>query len=145
VAGAWPPLGCVAVGGPPKSLLLILARELASNLATPFFVVDSTGVLVFYNEAAESLLGQSFSETGAIGPDEWGGVMFHPEDLEGNPITVMDLPVVQTLSNGRPAHTSFRITGIDGVKRTLSVTSFPLFANREKLDGAVAVFWEDGE
>jgi PAS domain-containing protein len=142
--GAGRPLGFETVGGPPKSLLLILARELASNVATPFFVVDNTGVLVFYNEAAESLLGQSFSETGAIGPDEWGGVMFRPEDLEGNPITVMDLPVVQTLSDGRPAHTSFRITGLDGVKRTLSVTSFPLFANRQKLDGAVAVFWEDG-
>jgi PAS domain-containing protein len=131
------------VGAAPKSLLLILARELASNVATPFFVVDNTGWLVFYNEAAEGLLGQSFSETGAIGPDEWGGAMFNPEDLDGNPITVMDLPVVQTLTNGRPAHTSFRITGLDGVKRTLSVTSFPLYASREKLDGAVAIFWEE--
>lgn len=52
-----------------RSLLLILARELASNVATPMFVVDVHGVLVFYNEAAETLLGQSFSVTGPVGPD----------------------------------------------------------------------------
>jgi len=30
-----------------KSLLLILARELATNVATPIFVVDPEGTLVF--------------------------------------------------------------------------------------------------
>ena len=96
-----------------KSLLLILARELASNVATPMFVVDVHGVLVFYNEAAEELLGQSFSVT-AIGPDQWGGTMFQPEDLDGNRITVSDLPLAGTLRERRPAHARFRITGLDG-------------------------------
>jgi hypothetical protein len=52
-------------GSGPKSLPLILARELASNLATPMFLIDATGTLVFYNEAAELLIGKPFAELGA--------------------------------------------------------------------------------
>ena len=126
-----------------KSLLVILARELASNVATPMFVVDVHGVLVFYNEAAETLLGQSFSVTGPIGPDQWGGTMFQPEDLDGNRITVNDLPLAETLRQRRPAHARFRITGLDGVKRTIEATSFPLFASVDDLAGTLSVFWED--
>ena len=126
-----------------RSLLLILARELPSNLATPMFVVDTHGVLVFYNEAAELLLGQSFSVTGPIGPDQWGGTMFQPEDLDGNPITLDDLPLVETMRVRRPEHARFRITSLDGVKRTIQATSFPLFAHVDDLAGAVSVFWEE--
>jgi len=123
--------------------LLILARELASNVATPMFVVDVHGVLVFYNEAAETLLGQSFSVTGPVGPDQWGGSMFQWEDLEGNRITVNDLPLAGALTKRRPAHARFRITALDGVKRTLEATSFPLFAHVDDLAGTLSVFWED--
>jgi PAS domain-containing protein len=128
--------------GRDKSLLLILAREMATNLATPMFVVDPSGVLVFYNEAAESVLGQTFAVTGPIGPDQWGGTMFRPEDLDGNPVTVNELPLVETMTKRRPAHAAFRITGLDGVKRTIEATSFPLFARVDELAGAVGVFWE---
>ena len=128
-----------------KSLLLILARELASNLATPMFVVDSYGVLIFYNEAAEALLGQSFAVTGELSPDVWGGAMFGPEALDGTPITVADLPLSQTLVDQTPAHAMFRITGLDGVKRTIAATTFPLFAKVGFLSGAVAIFWEVAE
>jgi PAS domain-containing protein len=128
--------------GENKSLLLILAREMASNLATPMFVVDPHGVLVFYNEAAEGVLGQTFANTGPIGPDEWGGTLFHPEDMDGRPVTVNDLPLVETMSKRRPAHATFRITGLDGVKRLLAATAFPLYARRDELAGAVGVFWE---
>jgi hypothetical protein len=128
--------------GHDRSVLLILARELASNVATPMFVVDGRGVLVFYNEAAEKLLGQSFAVTGPIGQQEWGGAMFQPEDLDGNPITVNDLPLVETMRQRRPTHAMFRITGIDGVKRTIEVTAFPLFAKVDELSGALSIFWE---
>ena len=126
-----------------RSLLLILARELASNVATPMFVVDVHGVLVFYNEAAETLLGQSFSVTGPVGPDQWGGTMFQLEDLDGNRITVNELPLAKTLTERRPAHARFRITALDGVKRTIEATSFPLFAHVDDLAGTLSVFWED--
>ena len=60
--------------GSPKSLPLILARELASNLATPMFLLDAGGMLVFYNDAAALLLGKPFAELGEIPSGEFGDV-----------------------------------------------------------------------
>src|SRR6185503_161023 len=38
----------------------ILVRHLGSRLSVPLFLVDTEGTLVFYNEAAEGLLGRRF-------------------------------------------------------------------------------------
>ena len=65
----------VATGGARKSLPLILARELASNLATPMFLMDASGTLVFYNDAAELLIGRPFAELGEIASEEFGRVL----------------------------------------------------------------------
>ena len=70
--------------------------------------------------------------------------MFHPEDLEGKPISLADLPLSQGSGDRGPPHATFRITGLDGVKRTIAATSFPLFARVGELPGAVAMFWERG-
>src|SRR5918996_789492 len=61
-----------------KTLILILARELATNMATPVFVVDAEGKLVFYNEAAEGILGEPFDEVGELTRDQWSEA-FSPE------------------------------------------------------------------
>src|SRR6185295_13098613 len=55
----------------PKHLVHILAREFASNLATPTLIVDAQGLLIFYNEAAEEILGRSFAERGEMSIDEF--------------------------------------------------------------------------
>ena len=62
-----------------RPLELILARNLMSALSTPAFLVDEGGLLVFYNEAAGTLLGKRFEELGAVGPEEWGS-LFGPFD-----------------------------------------------------------------
>jgi PAS domain-containing protein len=46
-----------------KPLELILARNFLTSLSTPAFLVDRTGALLFYNEAAGALLGSSFEES----------------------------------------------------------------------------------
>ena len=51
---------------------LIQARALIANLSTAAFLVDNDGALLFYNEAAEGLLGLRFEEAGRMEPDEWG-------------------------------------------------------------------------
>jgi len=51
--------------------MLILARELATNAATPMFIADADGTLVFYNEPAERILGRSFAAAGEIVASEW--------------------------------------------------------------------------
>lgn len=126
-----------------KALALILMRELASNLATPLFLVDPEGTLVYYNEPAERVLGKRYAEAGELEAEEWGGVMFAPEGEDGRPLGFEDLPLVIAMTKRRPAHRRFRITGLDEQRRTIEVTAFPLFARDDEFVGAVAIFWED--
>ena len=126
-----------------KSLVLILARELATNSATPMFVVDPDGVLIFFNEPAERVLGRSFAETGPLGPEQWGS-MFDPRDAEGNLIPADALPLTAALRELKPGHMTMRIKGLDESERDIAITAFPLFARANDFVGAVAIFWEQG-
>lgn len=54
-----------------RELEIILTRQLASYLATPAFIVDPEGNLLFYNDPAEALLGHRFDETGEMLAREW--------------------------------------------------------------------------
>jgi PAS domain-containing protein len=125
------------------NLVFILARGLASSIATPLFLVDPEGTLVYYNEPAEAILGQSYAESGALKRDEWGTV-FKPEDPEtGQSLDVKDLPLSKALTERAPAHGRMRITGLDGEKRSIAVTGIPLFARTDDLVGALAIFWQE--
>jgi PAS domain-containing protein len=123
-----------------KSLLLILARELAVNVATPIFVVDPEGTLVFYNEPAESVLGASFATTGELTFEQWGQT-WNPRDPDGVAIEPRDLPLAQAFRDKRAAHAPMWITGLDGTERLISVTSVPLLGADDELMGAIAIFW----
>jgi PAS domain-containing protein len=126
------------------NLVLILARGLASSIATPRFLVDPEGTLVYYNEPAESILGQTYAEAGGLSSDEWS-IMFYPEDPKtGEKISQESLPLMIALAEQRPAHRSMVITGQDGVRRAIALTAFPLFARTDEFVGAVAIFWEEG-
>ena len=56
---------------PQKPLELILARNFLTSLSTPAFLVDESGALIFYNEAAGAMLGISFEESGRMPAKEW--------------------------------------------------------------------------
>jgi PAS domain-containing protein len=124
-----------------KNLVLILAREFASKLATATFLIDAGGNLVFYNEAAEEILGRSFAEAGEIAAEQWGAI-FDVKDLDGSPLPLEEMPGGVALLERKPAHRSLRITGLDGEQRVIAVTAFPLMARADELVGAVAIFWE---
>jgi PAS domain-containing protein len=124
-----------------RNLVLILARELASNSATPMFVVDPAGNLIYFNEPAEHVLGRSFAETGPLYPEEWG-TMFSPVDEDDKPIPLEVLPLAKVMRDLEPGHLEFSITGLDDEQRKIAVTAFPLFARANEFVGAVAIFWE---
>src|ERR1700742_5188549 len=105
-----------------KPLELILARNLMSALSPPAFLVDEGGLLVFYNEAARTLLGKGFEEVGHVGPTEWGG-LFGPYDAAGETISYEELPVVQAGRGGRPAHASFGTRAFDGQVHAVECTA----------------------
>ena len=123
-----------------KNLVLIVARELGSLLATPFFLVDDAGTLVFYNESAEQVLGLGFSEAGELPIERWSTI-WAPQDANGTRLRPDELPLVEALSRRKPAHRPFFITGSDGTRVEIEVTAVPLFATAEQLVGAAAIFW----
>jgi PAS domain-containing protein len=126
---------------PQKHLLLILARELASNIATPTLIADAEGTLVFYNEAAEGVVGRPFAEAGEMPIDEWAR-SFEPRTATGEPLPAERRPTRIALDERRPAHETLRITSADGVERHVAVSAFPLFAHSEEFVGIAAIFWE---
>ncbi len=124
-----------------KSLPLILARELAANLATPMFIIDASGVLVFYNEAAELLIGRSFGELGEVAAGDFGAVLQLAEP-DGTPLRRRDTPAGVAFFERRPSHRALVATGYDGVRRKVDVTAYPLFGGTNDMHGVVTVFWE---
>ena len=124
-----------------KEIEVILARQLASYLAMPIFIVDPHGALIFYNEPAERILGRRFEETGEMPVDEWSTI-FKPTDAEGAPLMPETLPLVIALTQRRPAHRDFWIRGLDSVLRHIEVTAFPLIGQAERYLGGIAIFWE---
>jgi PAS domain-containing protein len=128
-------------GRPQKHLALIIARELASQLATATFIADAAGDLVFYNEAAETVLGRTFAEAGGMPAEGWAS-QFRVEDLDGTPMPLERNPAGIALLERRPVHGQLWMTGLDGQRRCLAVTAVPLFASATEFVGMVALFWE---
>jgi PAS domain-containing protein len=124
-----------------KEIEIILSRHLASYLATPIFIVDPAGNLLYYNEHAEAILGSRFNETGEMPVSEWSEI-FKPMDSEGMPLLAENLPLVQTLRSKTPNHGGFWIRGLDNVLRRIEVFAFPIVGQTNRYLGAVAIFWE---
>lgn len=122
---------------------LILVRHLAGSLAIPLFLVDPDGTMVFYNEAAEQVLGRRYDEAGEMSFAEWT-TAFAVRDADGRALDINQLPLVRALRARRPAHYRFEITGLDGAPRSIEVSAFPLEAEGKRMLGAVALFWESG-
>ena len=123
-----------------KHLVLILAREFASNLSTPTIIADARGDLVFYNEAAEDVVGRRFAETGEMPLDDWVAA-FEPRTLTSEPLPLEQRPARIAFDEHRASHLRYRITSTDGVEREIEVTSFPLFAHTDEFVGIVVIFW----
>jgi PAS domain-containing protein len=125
-----------------KHLVLILAREFASNLATPTLIADDQGQLVYYNEAADDVIGGTFAESGEIPLDEWTA-SFEPRALDSEPLPAEERPARIAFDERRPAHQRFMITSRDGIDRQVAVTAFPLFAHADEFVGIMAIFWRE--
>ncbi len=119
---------------------LILLRQAASYLEMPIFLIDADGWLVYYNEPAEPLLGSRFDEIGEMSMDDWLAA-FRPTVRRDSQNAAVSDPLVGALLLERPTHAMLEITGLDGVRRPIEATAFPLHGQRRKLLGAIAIFW----
>jgi PAS domain-containing protein len=124
-----------------KPIELILMRQLASSLAMPVFLVDADGTLVYYNEPAERVLGMRFEETGEMPAGEWSK-LWEPTECDGRPVAPDRVPLMIAVAERKPAHAELWIRGLDGARRRIGATAFPLIRPSDQLLGAVVIFWE---
>jgi PAS domain-containing protein len=120
---------------------MILMKQLAVHLTTPILVVDPVGDLVFYNEAAESILGKRFDEVGTIRRQEWMD-KFQPQDNDGIIIAPENRPLTRAVDKNEATQLRFWITGLDGVRREVEGIAFPMFGQSGRKLGAVGIFWQ---
>lgn len=125
----------------PREIEVILTRHLASCIAIPMFVVDPEGNVIFYNEAAERLIGRRYEEDGTIPPSVWASA-FSFKDDEGRSIPPQELPLTIALVQKRPAYRAVWGQALDGTWRHVGVTAFPLIGQKDRFLGAVCIFWE---
>ena len=74
-------------------------------------------------------------------PTEWATV-WAPTDDDGRPLAPERLPLTIAVAERRPAHGTLWIRGLDGVRRRIEATAFPLLGFSERPLGAVVIFWE---
>ncbi|MGA8040742.1 MAG: PAS domain-containing protein [Acidimicrobiia bacterium] len=120
---------------------LIMLRQLASYLAVPFWIMDQSGTLLYYNEPAEELLGIRFDDAGPLRAEQLSE-MFTVTDLEGKPIEAEDFPLLTALMKQVPSHRAVRYRGMDGVSHKVDVTAMPVWGQGNRFVGAFAAFWE---
>ena len=123
-----------------RHIALILARDLAANLATAILLVDRDGDLVFFNEPAEAILGRPYAEAQMSSVEL--AKTFKPVGEDGRPIPLEDLPLAQAFRSGIPSHGHIRIESMDGRRHDLEVVAMPLFSKPGQLEGGLAVFWD---
>ena len=120
---------------------LILARQLASDLAVPVLIVDAHGDTLFFNEPAELIFGRRFDEIDAL-PFEERSAILAPRFEDGRPLPVEELPGMVAMRRRRPVHAVFHMHGLDGVLRPVEATAIPLQGGKRLL-GAFVVIWDD--
>jgi PAS domain S-box-containing protein len=124
-----------------RPLPLILARELASNVATPFLVLDKDGTIVFFNERAEQIIGSTAAELGELTEEEWRALL-KVERLDGTPVPSEQTPSAIARRECRPHLDTLVYTREDGHSMRLVVMAVPLLAHANDLAGVFLVFWE---
>jgi hypothetical protein len=105
------------------------------------FLLDAEGMLVYYNDAAEQLIGKPFAELGEISSADFGDALQLSEP-DGTPLRRRDTPAGVAFFQHRATHRELLATGYDGIRRRVQVTAYPLFGTTNEMHGVVNVFWE---
>ena len=126
------------------SVEVVLLRRLADRLMMPIIVLDAEGWLLFYNPAAERLIGRPFAELGRVEIRELYDA-FQPTDEDGSTIKLEDHPLHVARINQQPSYRRFFYRGLDGVRHQVEGTAFPLLGQCNRRLGAVGIFWEGSQ
>ena len=125
---------------PQRPVELILARQLASSVSVAVLLLDSRGDTLYFNEAAEEILGRRFDEIDTL-PFEQRTSLLDPRDRLGRRLPPDQLPAMIAMRERRPVHAGFWIHGLDGGTRPVEATAVPLQGVDDKVVGALIVVW----
>lgn len=126
-----------------RPIELILARNLVSSLSTPAFLASGPGEIIFYNEAAGTILGQRFEETGPISAEAWTST-FGPFADDGRPMPLEEQPLTIALRANRAGHAVYSIRSLNGDERTIEASGLPI-VGVDGFQGAMVFFWPVSE
>jgi PAS domain-containing protein len=126
---------------PQQPVELILMRQLASYLSVPLLIIGPDERVIYYNEAAEPLVGQPYSDfVGAIMLSDINA-MFQITDESGRPVTPDNLPLTIAVREHRPVHARLMGKSLGGEPRHVEITALPLQGQAGRYLGAVAIIW----
>jgi len=126
---------------PSKPIQMILARQLASSLATPIFLMDAEGTVIYFNEGAEILLNERFEETGEIPADEYAKLV-EVTDEARKPIPPEKWPTRVARTQRQPVSRTIWTRNRNSEWRHLQVTVIPIVGEGGALHGVMNIFWE---
>jgi PAS domain-containing protein len=141
VAGAPPTPAASRPGRSRHPVEVVLLRRLAERLLMPIIVQSAEGRLLFYNPAAEPLIGRPFADVGEVELSEWYDA-FQPTDEDGSTIKMEDHPLHVARLRQQPSHRRLFFQGLDGVRHRIEGAAFPLLGQCNRHLGAVGIFWE---
>lgn len=124
-----------------QALELILLRQWASYMAMPIWITDTRGMLLYFNEPAERVIGMRYGDAGPMPVSELVS-HFEISDEDGNPIHQNELPLAIALRERKARHSRLRINAGDR-QFVIAVTAFPIIGQGDRFLGTVAIFWED--
>ena len=120
---------------------VILMRQLAGHLVVPVLVVNLGMDIVYYNEAAEEILGLRFAETGKLSTAE-AREHFLVLDAAGSAIPPKAGPIYSAMRD-KHAHTRDIVLQrvSDGRQQAMQAVAFPLLAQGDRELGTVCMLW----
>jgi len=124
-----------------RAVEIILARQLASQLAVPLLLVDARGDTLFYNEPAEAIFGRRLDEIDVLAFEE-RTAMLAPRRENDEPLPVDRLPGMLAMRERRPAHGAIHIQGLDGIVRAVEATAIPIASAGGHVLGALIAMWQ---
>lgn len=127
-----------------KSLVLIRAKHLAESVSTPAFLADRDGNLIFYNEAAEAVVGRPFADVGRLAPSEWRDEL-DVRARDGSPFPLEAMPGWMAVQRHRPDLGHILFKTFDGTERLIATCAVPLFTYPEQFEGALIYFWDESQ
>ena len=119
---------------------LILMRQLAGYLSTPVILTDRQDDVLFFNEAAEAILGRRFDETERMSFEEFYGEI-QPAEEDGTPRKLEDTGMYIARTTGHPVHRRTLFLGLEAESGVMEVTSVPVMGSEDSVLGVAVFFW----